>query len=128
MPQTQEDYWPPDIEEGSFESPVAIMRAQATLLGEKTKQQMTAQVQLVSGPGQLFIWSFQLSSPALGSYRYELFRVSSPVTLFPATFHWEGHANKVVENKEEFKQTLREILGSDQTKKIIQGLLAQIIR
>lgn len=129
MPEPQDDYWPSDIAETTIVTPAAIMRAQASILGQKTNQQLTANVQSLGGGSFAgFNWSFQLSGSALGSYRYELFRVTHPLTLYPATFVWEDHPDKTVQGEEEFKTFLKEILGSAQTKKIIQSLLAQVLR
>ena len=42
------DLWPKDISEISIKSPVAILREQASLLGQKTKGLVTAEVKSVS--------------------------------------------------------------------------------
>src|SRR5260370_25122597 len=90
MSGTKEDFWPADIAQTTLVTPVFIMREQATLLGEKTKQLISAAVVgIPSASNSLFIWSFQLSSAALGTYKYEVFRVVHPLTLYPVTFNWE---------------------------------------
>jgi hypothetical protein len=128
MAEPQDDYWPADIGQSNTVTPAAMMRAQAALLGQKTNQQITANVQSLGGNPAEFTWSFQLMSPSLGSYRYELFRVTHPLTLYPATFIWEEHPNATVQNEEGFKNFLKQVIGSDQTKNIIQALLAQAVR
>jgi hypothetical protein len=128
MPDNQDDYWPTGIGDSNIITPAAMMRAQAVLLGQKTNQQITASVESVGSSPADFNWSFQLRGPALGNYRYELFRVSHSLMLYPAKFDWETHPPKLVENEGEFKVYLREIIGSEQTKRIINALLAQIIR
>jgi hypothetical protein len=127
MPEAQ-DYWPPDIGETNIITPVSLMREQAALLGQKTNQQITANVQGVGSQPTQFNWSFQLVSPSLGSYRYELFRVSHPLTLYPSTFQWEGHPDRNAGNEQEFRDILKDIIASDQTKTIVHALLAQIVR
>lgn len=128
MTNAADDYWPTDIGEPNAVTPASMMRAQASLLGSKTNQQVTASVVSIGGSPAEFIWSFQLLSSTLGNYRYELFRVSHPLTLFPVVVNWEGHANKVITTEQEFKEHLKEIIGSEQTKKIVQGILAQVVR
>ena len=128
MSESQEDYWPQDLGKTGLDTPAALMGTQAALLGQKTNQQITATVQALGGSPAEFVWSFQLLSAALGNYRYELFRVFHPLTLYPATIQWEGHPNKAVGTHEEFKDALKEILGSDRTKRIVEALLAQVIR
>jgi hypothetical protein len=128
MAETQDDYWPADIAKSDIITPASLMRTQAALLGEKTNQQITATVQALAQSPSDFVWSFQLISTTLGSYRYELFRVIHPIPIYPATVFWEGHPNKVVQDQDQFKDALKEILGSDQTKKILHSLLAQIVR
>ncbi len=128
MPETRDDFWPLDIGEANITTPLSLMRAQAALLGEKTNQQVSASVIALSAPAGQFTWSFQLLSPVLGGYRYELFRASHPIKLYPVTVIWEEHQIRVVQTEEEFKGYLKQIIGSEQTKKIVQSLLSQIVR
>jgi len=128
MAGPEEDFWPEDIAKTEMVTPVSMMRAQAAILGQKTNNQLTASVQPISGAPPHFVWSFQITSPSLGGYRYEIFRVQHPLTLYPAVFMWEGHANTTVQDDRSFKDFLKQIIGSDQTKKIVQALLAQIVR
>lgn len=128
MPESQEDFWPDLSDTGNIPTPVSLMRAQAALLGQKTNQQVTANVQSLGVSPGAFAWSFQLYSSALGPYRYELFRVNHPIQLYPATFIWENHPLKIVNSETDFKDYLKEIIGSDQTKKLLQSLLAQIAK
>ena len=125
-----DDFWPADLTNTSnITTPVSMMREQAALLGQKTNQQLTATVVPMTTGGGEFVWSFQLISTILVNYRYELFRVSHTITLYPAVFYWEAHpTSKVVASQDDFKSYMKEIIGSDQTKKIVQGLLAQIIK
>ena len=127
MPDQPDDYWPTNLVPSSFVTPASLMREQAALLGSKTNQQITAAVVAVGTPGA-FTWSFQLFSAALGNYRYELFRVSHDLKIYPAVFNWENHADQVVANEAQFKAYLKDIIGSEQTKQIVQGMLSQIIK
>jgi hypothetical protein len=101
------------------------MRAQASLLGEKTNQQVIADVKNLSGNSEQFAWSFQLVSPALGNYRYELFRAYHSITLYPVTVSAEGKLSTTAPSEEAFKGVLRNILSSDETRRIVHSLLAQ---
>ena len=62
-------------------TPVSILREQAALLGDKTKQLVTGEVQM-STTGNLFVHSFYVAAPTL-NYRYELFRVQHPAAFYP---------------------------------------------
>ena len=122
-----EDYWPNDITNVTVVTPVSFLREQASFLGAKTNQQLTAEVRALPAiPGASFVWSFQLWSPALKNYRYELFRVTHEITLYPATVTWENNPTRVVRDETQLKDQLRTIIGSEQTRKIVQALLAQV--
>lgn len=114
--------WPDDIGQSDLVTPVAIMREQAGLLGEKTRNLVTAEV--MSSSEQGFIYhNFSLEARAL-SYRFQLFRVVHQIALYPLTVTSGGKSWKCA-TEAEFRQVLGEILGSDETKTIVKALIAQ---
>ena len=76
-----DDLWPENIAESNMVTPVAILREQAALLGDKTKQLVTGEVQTTT-TGNMFVHSFSVAAPTL-NYRYELFRVQHPAAFYP---------------------------------------------
>jgi len=112
------------------------MREQAALLGQKTQNLVEARVDTradpYAGAGQ-FVHTFKLVVPTLDDYTYDLFEVSHPVSLYPVTAHGPGRSLAYMAGKrdelnteDEFKNWLKDRLGSDETKKIIGNLLAQV--
>ncbi len=86
-----EDLWPESIGESSLVSPVSILKEQARLLGQKTKQRVTGEVATLIN-GAFFVHVFNISAPTL-SYKYELFRVTHKISFYPLVVRHlnEGH-------------------------------------
>ena len=130
-----------DLGEEVVQTPVSIMREQAALLGQQTKNLVKARVVTrvspIDAPGQ-FIHSFNLVVPTLDNYTYELFGVSHPVDLYPVKTPPPTLAGRLLatasgqqcelKTEDEFVSWLRERLSSPETKKIIGNLLAQVPR
>jgi exonuclease III len=58
-------------------------------------------------------------------YRYDLFSVSHPVLGYPAKFTDYDELKVTAHNEQEFLDTLKQILSSDKTRRILAALLAQ---
>jgi hypothetical protein len=127
--------WPEDIAVTDVVAPVTILKEQASLLGERTKNLVEGSVVT---PGTVrgvdfmlknrFSYGFDLVAPALNNYRYRLFSISHGVEFYPLTINGsealtsdEFHVN----NEEEFLKALEAIFSSDKTKGIISSLIAQ---
>jgi len=103
------DLWPDDLVVATedLQSPLAILKEQASLLGAKTKNIVKAKVvkardlrseeELLTnevalgygsyrGPTTPFRYLFLIHSPALGDYRYRLFEISYDVGFYPVSF------------------------------------------
>src|SRR5262245_38143551 len=86
------DLWPTDIEKAEkLETPVSILKQQASLLGERTNQIVTAKVAQTDKDHGLpdsddFAYVFFIAAPALGNYRYRLFTVAHGIELYPLVF------------------------------------------
>jgi hypothetical protein len=119
MNAISEDFWPADIVMDVPVSPVNILRAQASKIGEKTKNIVEGRVRTSSYLGEL-VHSFELVAPALGNYSHELFVVTHPVTLYPVKV-----AGDYLETEEELIKWLKAKLASPETKRIVGSLLAQ---
>lgn len=141
MPELNEDLWPSDLGIASIVTPAAILRSQAALLGEKTKGILEAVVE-TSSVGNEIHHRFVIKVPALGNYRYALFSVHHPVTLYPVFVDEEPATPRSpfmpdfslgerlreatgLQGEEEFRSWLRRTFASEATKRIIANLYAQ---
>ena len=101
--------WPEDIAitEGQV-PPVAILKEQGSLLGQRTKNLVTGRVTTDQEAGteedrgsrHAFRYGFDLVAPALG-YRYRLFSISHGVDFYPLTIHGLAFPRKAVRSREE---------------------------
>lgn len=125
MVATENDLWPKDINGlPALRTPVSILREQASLLGDKTDHLVEADVVARPSQNNRFAHSFQLIAPALNQYRYSLFEVTHGIELYPLSISFNNTGYQV--NKEpEFLEKLKMIFAHDQTKKVIQALVAQ---
>lgn len=123
MPETIPDLWPDDIGTATLQTPLAILKQEAALLGQKTGQLVTAEV-VTQAQQDSFIHSFFLIAPALDNYRYQLFRIQHGVSFYPMTV-FLGGARDSVTSESQFLESLRAILSSPTTKNIVQSLIAQ---
>lgn len=142
-----ESFWPADIGIQSIITPVAILREQASMLAGRTKGLVEGRVSTEVGRDSRIYHSFELVAPALGGYRYELFRISHSVLLYPLQIDADSTIGdislselgtmraatltdifgtpKVLKDEGEFKQWLKEALSSRHTRSIVNSLLAQ---
>lgn len=82
-----QDLWPEITFEEQLDSPVAILKEQAALLGDKTQHIVTAEVRpLGTSIANQFVNGFYLVAPVLENYRYRLFTISHSVDPYPVTF------------------------------------------
>ncbi|WP_437929171.1 hypothetical protein WMF37_07835 [Sorangium sp. So ce291] len=144
--------WPEDLGAVTAdELPVVILREQATMLGERTKNLVEAEVRTDpttelgrrsiknrldrdvatwerSGTSTTFepemVHHFVLKAPALSDYRYGLFGVYQPLTIYPVAILFEQQIY-LASSKEEFIERLREIFSAETTRKIVSALIAQ---
>jgi len=140
------DLWPEDIRVVKEKAPVTILREQASLLGAKTKNIVTAEVKRVTVLKRPdFCFDFYIVGPALGNYRYKLFEIRHGIDLYPVTIelgdpewarevarHFEAWVKELspgtsvqVRTEEEFVEYLRRIFESQKTRQVIRAILAQ---
>ena len=119
------DLWPKAKFETDIVTPVLILRRQAALLGEKTQQLVTAEVN-TSGNSSQLVHSFRLVAPALNNYKYELFTVIHNVDeLYPLTGYSPAQPPRRMDDQSAFVGWLKEVLSSESTTKRIDALMAQ---
>src|SRR4051794_33930512 len=121
-----EDFWPSEF--GTFDTtpPRAILREQAELLGKKTRGALEGVV-TTSPHGIGFAHNFMVVVPLLDNYTYRLLVVVHPLHFYPLDLQADvmGQTYRC-QTEQEFKEKLREVLGSQQTKVVINAILAQI--
>src|ERR1039458_10709636 len=91
MPDTN-DFWPANIADSNLITPVTILKEQAALLGEKTRQLVKGEV-VTQTTGNLFVHYFYIAHPTL-SYKYELFTVSHGISFYPLTMRHLGRSEE----------------------------------
>lgn len=75
MADTIPDLWLSSELKTTVLTPIAILRTQANLLGQKTQGLLVGDVRVTSGEKGQVILSFDVIAPALNSYRYNLLSV-----------------------------------------------------
>lgn len=139
-----ESLWPENIGEVQIKSPVNILREQAALLGEHTRNIVEARVgdnqNFQNSSQELlepFNYEFFIVAKLVNNYHYGLFYISHGFDLYPVTFHvsddiyeelgFRGKNDGIaVDGEEYFKEILGKILRSRKTRQVIQAILAQV--
>jgi hypothetical protein len=135
MPNGNEDLWPADVETSTIVPPLAILRRQAAALGERTQGLLEGQVETFT-KGDEFTQVFYVVAPSL-DYRYKLFEVRHGVEGYPVYTTTEGRrpvfprfgtgpAPLKLDTPDEFVDWLKQVLNSDETKRVIGSLLSQV--
>jgi len=122
-----EDFWP-EITPGKMATPVALLREQAGLLGQKTRNLVVGEVR--SGQkGEEFTHNLNLVAPALGRYTYTALTISHGIALYPVAIQNRVRQTRpfVVRSEEELKDALKDILSSEEMKHLIEALIAQSV-
>ncbi|MBM4033329.1 MAG: hypothetical protein FJ291_16320 [Planctomycetes bacterium] len=120
-----EDFWP-NIRLSKHRMPVGILREQASLLGRKTRNVVTAKV-VSYQEGKVLAHDLQLVAPALGHYTYLALTVQHPISLYPMRIidHLRNDNLLKASTEDQFRAILKEILSSHEMKRVVEVLLAQ---
>ncbi len=142
-----EDLWPQELEATKMRSPVSILKGQASLLGQKTKNLVEGHV-AISEEGTALSYSFFLVAPALNNYRYLLLTMSHDIRMYPVSIFVEeeilaeinpelvkkwgtaagilasSHSERA-ENEAEFLELIKKIFSATKTKQLIAAMLSQ---
>jgi hypothetical protein len=122
------DLWPEDIShEISVIMPVNILREQASALTERTKGLLEGLVQSFkpNRPDEDFHHTLSIVAPALDNYQHTLLWVYHGISGYPARVETPDGQLRSGLGQDAFVETLKAIFAQDQTKRIIQALLAQ---
>src|SRR5579872_3483396 len=108
------DLWADDIITAEMNTPAAILRHQASLLGPKTLNLVEAEVK-TSASGGVFIQDFNLVVPSLGGYTYRLFRLKHGPSLYPVVVGEGPAPNRELKSETDLVEYLKMVLSSPQT-------------
>lgn len=121
-----DDYWPSDFGSNNSNPPRAILREQADLLSKKTRS-LVEGVVTTSPHGEGFAHNLLAVVPLLDNYTYRLLVVVHPLQFYPLELQADVLRKTFrCATEQEFKEKLREVLGSDATKSVINAILAQL--
>jgi len=120
-----EDLRPDNIAESNLVTPVSILKEQAALLGDKTKQLVVAVVDTDTS-GDNFFHRFYIVAPTL-NYRYDLFYVEHGIAFYPLMLKWQGEPlPRKLSDEASFKAFLKQVLSSQHTMNVVHSILAQV--
>jgi hypothetical protein len=127
------DLWPDFAPAEGEVPPITILKEQASLLGLKLRNLIEADVETGTTDYQRFLrHTLFLIAPVLNFYRYKLLDVEHLATqMYPVTIKVSlddaanTHKEIKAENESKFKDALKEVFASAQTKRVIENLLAQ---
>ena len=122
-----QNLWPERISTTEQTPPVVILRQQATMLGQRTRNVLIGEVKSQQS-GQwsdVLYHNFYVKAPALGGYRFKLFFVTQKVaSLYPVMAFSDAEA--AIPNEVQLEEALRSVFASEKApKKLIQSLMAQ---
>jgi len=125
-----QDLWGEFPLEETVRTPLAILREQATLLGQKTENVLQGRVSLGrSRSGNEFVASLYIEAPALDDYSYLALTIRYPVALYPVLVVESGPGlfpqGAKCDDEESFVQTLGAILSHSRIRQVIASLIAQ---
>ncbi len=117
------DFWPANIAESNLITPITILKEQAALLGEKTRQLVKGEV-VTQTTGTLLVHYFYIVAPTL-NYRFELFNIEHHVNFYPLVLRYLNNTTSL-STEAAFKTKLKEILASQHTLNVVHSILAQV--
>ena len=120
------DLWPSEFGYEDLTPPVTILRQQATILGQKTRNLVEGDVVTSSSSAGYFAHTLYLVAPAMDGYRHCLFTVSHEVAFYPLHVVKCGASTTVLcSNEAEYLEALQTVFAEEQTRKVVSALIAQ---
>lgn len=123
-----EDLWGEIAVDTELKLPVAVLKAQATLLGDKTNGILEAKVTSLKMTGKDTVgYSFNIVAPALSNYVYKVLTISHPaILLYPVrVVNQTTNSDSVCKDETEFIAVVRETLSSAIVHKAVLALITQ---
>ena len=146
MSEATHDLWPDVVDVTSVVPPVIVLKEQASLLGERTKGLVRAEVESTEQAAEqiekylddvlpvesrvVYSHTLYLVAPALDNYRYSLLSVTHDFLPYPcdARFHprQEDDFPRHIPNPMELVEWLAHRLRRTETVRLIQALIARV--
>lgn len=121
---TSRDLWPDSFGQFDLDTPLMMLREQASLLAKKTGNLVHATVK-TEMDGTWFNHIFELVVPVLEDYRHKLFKVAHMGQWKTVDFWIPGKPDRIrVKSKTEFANQLRQILNDETTIGIIRSFMS----
>lgn len=138
-----DDLWPDDLKETEEEAPIVLLKQQAALLGQKTRNKVVGDIRKLEGteetwalPGGEFHFAFHLVGPALGRYSYRLFTISHDIDLYPLNISLDSNVAEekfpevldrilTIKSEPEFLDALKKIFAASKTRRVIGAIISQ---
>ena len=131
MTSPLQSLWPDDVEQAEVLTPLAILQFQAAELEKKTNGRLRADIETRQAEKSI-AYNFDIIAPLLHGYRNRLFRVAhSRDLVYPAYVYskefdeFDEDPYRIASTQDEFADAVEVVLHSDNTKSVIQSLLAQ---
>ena len=110
-------------------TPVTLLREQASLLGKATNNLLVGEVHSSSdSSNQQFRADLSIVAPTLNDYRYHVLHIDYSLGFYPVMIKDEGAGGprKTVQNEEELKAIVAEVLQSRIVRDVVQRLINHI--
>ena len=123
------DLWPPDFGTSSQPSPASILRQQAHLLGQRTRNVVVGEIESKSEGRGRFLHQFVLAAPLL-DFRQPLLHIRHGVEVYPvelAVYDDSGAhvVNISAVNSEQFMSALKSHLAAERIVRLVRSLVDQ---
>jgi hypothetical protein len=120
-----ESFWP-DLPTEKVRLPHAILLEQANALAEQTHGLLVGQVRR-SQDKQNFVSNLSIVAPSLNNYTYAVLSLNYPVGLYPLSLFFHARNQQFqIADEQTLLTGLKVVLSSDEIKRVMTGLLAQI--
>ncbi len=110
---------------GNIRTPYAILLEQASWLGEITEGLLIGKV-TKNVENEKFMYNLNIVAPALNNYYYNVTTIIHGIEFYPLQLRSSDGQFIECETEKMFENRLGDILSSEQTRRVITGLLAQI--
>jgi hypothetical protein len=107
-------------------TPSSILKEQASILTEETKGLLVGETKRRTSEDGTFFIELNIRAPALNGYLYGVLEASHGIELYPVNVRSLASGSATCETQEAFEGLLGKILSSNQVKKVIASLLAQV--
>jgi hypothetical protein len=126
-----EDLWP-ELIPAAIVTPKSILKTQVTALEQKSNGLLHGQVETWTNGDRIY-HRFYLVVPALENYRYSLLRIHHSASAYPVSVDESPIREEadfirpwpMLPDESSFRNWLRNVFSSDETKRVLESLLAQ---